>query len=235
MKNKIIKVLIAALAFKTTAAFSVDFTVPTNRPADSRSWITAFSEEDSRGTLARLRGTIEGWNYVDEMVDNHDLSNEVRGDIKGRKSFITSNMLQFFERKVSEESRKPDPTDSLVAVARINNGLRPTSSIGLSDSFKFKFRGNLLQGQGTMVVVNPYLDFNVQMNLSKGAFVEGSKVINGLDIKSTLNYSLKNRLTTFKVDRKITQDLNADVTYQAGASTHNAGDVSVKLMYSRPF
>lgn len=204
-------------------------------PLYIRSWYEAFYEDDSRGILSKVKNSMNDWSYMDEIVENHDLPNEVRGNLKERRKFITSSMLKFFERKVSEEGRRSDGNYTFVAMAKMNNGLRPGSTIGVSDFFKFKFRGKLLQGNGTMVIVNPYLDFNIQYDVRKGAFVEGSKKFEDLDITSTINYNVKEHLTTFKVNREISQDLNADITYENGRSTHNAGDVSLKLMYSRPF
>jgi hypothetical protein len=179
-----------------------------------------------------MKETVDGWNFIDEIADNHDLPNEVRGDLKARRKYLTSNMLKFFGRKVSEEAKNPEGNQTMVAVAKINS---TSPSVGLSDSFKLKFRGKFLQGNGTMLVINPYLDFSVQMDISKGAFVEGSKKFEELDLNSTLNYSLKEQMASFKVDRDIAQGLNAGVTYQNGPSTPNAGEVTLKLMYSRPF
>jgi hypothetical protein len=144
-------------------------------------------------------------------------------------------MLKFFERKVSEEGKRPDGNSTFVAMAKLNSGLKPNGQLGLSDTFKIKFRGKLLQGNGTMLIVNPYMDLTLQMDISKGAFIEGSKRFEDLGLNSTLNYSLKEQLATFKLERKVSQDLNADVSYQNGPSTHGAGDVTLKLMYSRPF
>ena len=239
MKIRTLKnLLIVILALKASVSFSGEYTQKEtlgNSPLYIRSWYHAFYEEDSRGTLSNLKDSLNNWSYMDEMVENHDLAKEVQGDIKGRKSFITNSMLKFFERKVSEEGKKSDGNYTFVAMAKMNNGLRPGSTIGVSDTFKFKFRGKLLQGNGTMVVVNPYLDFNIQFDVRKGAFVEGSKKFEDLDITSTLNYNLKEHLTSFRVDREIANDLDATITYENGRSTHNAGDVSLKLMYSRPF
>lgn len=237
LKTTILKVLLVAMALKSSLSFSAEY--PSNEnvgvsPLYIRSWYQAFYEEDDRGTLSKIKNSMSEWDYMDQLVENHDLANEVRGNVNRRK-FITENMLKFFERKISEEGKKPEGNYTFMAVAKMNNGLRPAASIGLSNTFKFRFKGQLLQGNGTVIVVNPYLDFNVKMDLRKGTFVEGSKKLETLNVTSTVNYNLKDGLATFKVKREIARDLNADVTYENGPSTHNAGDVSLKLMYSRAF
>ena len=224
------KLLIAIVALKASLAISAE-PLPAQE-SSSRSWIQAINEDDQKGTLSQIKETVDSWNFIDEIADNHDLPNEVRGDLKARRKYLTSGMLKFFGRKVSDEAKNPEGNQTMVAVAKINS---TSPSVGLSDSFSLKFRGKFLQGNGTMVVVNPYLDLNVQMDISKGAFIEGSKKFEELELNSTLNYSLKEQMTTFKVDRDIAQGLNAGVTYQNGPSTPNAGDVTLKLMYSRPF
>ena len=238
LKTTLLKILLAIVALKSSMSFSAELAPNENEgvsPLYIRSWYQAFYEEDNRGTLSKIKNSMNEWDYMDQMVENHDLAREVRGSVINRKKFITDNMLQFFERKVSEEGKKPEGNYTFVAIAKMNSGLRPNASMGLSNAFKFKFRGQLLQGNGTVVVVNPYLDFNVKMDLRKGTFVEGSKKFESLDVTSTLNYNLKDGLATFKVKREIARDLNADVTYENGPATHNAGDVSLKLMYSRAF
>ncbi len=232
LKTNIMKLLIAVVALKASLAISAE-PLPAQE-SSSRSWIQAINEDDKKGTLSEMKETVDSWNFIDEIADNHDLPNEVRGDLKARRKYLTSNMLKFFGRKVSEEAKNPEGNQTMVAVARINSGLETSSSLG-SDSFKLKFRGKFLQGNGSMLVINPYLDFSVQMDLSKGAFIEGSKKFKELDLNSTLNYSLKEQKATFRVDRDIAQGLNAGVTYQNGPSTPNAGEVTLKLMYSRPF
>jgi hypothetical protein len=227
------KLLIAGIALKASLAISAE-PLPAVE-GSSRSWIQAINEDDNRGTLSAMRESVDKWNFIDEIADNHDLPIEVRGDIKERRKYVTSNMLKFFERKVSEEGRNPEGSEAFVAMAKINSGLKPSSTLGFSDTFKLRFKGMLLQGNGTMLVVNPYMNFSLKMDLSKGAFVEGSKHFEEIGVNSTLNYSLKQQLATFKVERNIAQGLNAGVTYENGPATHNAGDVSLKLMYSRPF
>jgi hypothetical protein len=238
LKTTIMKILLAIVALKSSMSFSAEFPSNENEavsPLYIRSWYHAFYEEDKRGTLSKIKNSISEWDYMDQMVENHDLASEVRGNVGNRKKYVTENMLKFFERKISEEGKSAEGNYTFVAMAKMNSGLRPGASMGLSNAFKFKFRGQLLQGNGTVVVVNPYLDFNVRMDLRKGAFVEGSKKFESLDVTSTLNYNLKDGLATFKVKREIARDLNADVTYENGPATHNAGDVSLKLMYSRAF
>ncbi len=238
LKTTILKVLLVAVALKSSLSFSAEYPSNENEgvsPLYIRSWYQAFYEEDDRGTLARVKNSVNEWEYMDQMVENHGLSNDVRGNVKSRRKFLTDNMLKFFERKISEEGKKSDGNYTLMAVANLNKGLKPSTSVGVSDALRFRFKGQLLKGNGTLVVVNPYLDFNIKMDLREGTLVEGSKKLDDLNVTSTLNYNLKDGLTTFKVNREIATDLNANVTYENGPSTHNAGDVSLRLMYSRPF
>lgn len=238
LKTTILKVLLVAVALKSSLSFSADYTSNENQgvsPLYIRSWYQAFYEEDDRGTLSKIRKSMSDWDYMDQIAENHGLPNEVRGNVGSRRKFVTENMLKFFERKISEEGKKEDGNYTLMAVANLNKGLKPSTSVGVSDSFRFRFKGQLLKGNGTLAVVNPYLDFNIKMDLRDGTMVEGSKKLDDLNVTSTINYNLNDGLATFRVNREIATDLNADVTYENGPSTHNAGDVSLKLMYSRPF
>ncbi len=232
VKTNFLKLLITVIALKGSFSFAADLPKMENSP---KSWYQSFNEDDQKGTLSMVKESVDRWNFIDGVADNHDLPDAVRGDLRVRRSFITSNILKFFERKISEEGRNEEGNDAFVALAKINSGLKPKGSMGLSDNFKIRFKGQLLRGYGTMMVVNPYFGVNVIMDLSKGAAIEGTKKIESLDVNSTLNYSLKRHMTTIKVDKNFADDLNAGITYQNGETTHGAGDVELKLMYSRPF
>ena len=85
------------VALKASISFSAEYPQKESvgdSPLYIRSWYQAFYEEDSKGSLSSIKDSMDSWNYLDEMADNHGLPIEVRGNVKGRRGFITNNMLK---------------------------------------------------------------------------------------------------------------------------------------------
>lgn len=210
-------------------------------PFQNRKWTQDILIEDDAGVLNSMRDQFMGWKKTEEYARNWNI--ESTGLFKvateeERKTYFNKRILKYADKRFSGEVKKAEKGSTLHRVGKVHKALRPQTTASITDNIKIRFKARVLQGKIIMKVENPYVQYESSVNADGRIRMHAKKNFKALQIKTSMDYDIKEEEYVARVERPITQKLSARVS-----SVQNHKDVAfsgpanktVELLFSHAF
>lgn len=204
-------------------------------------WVDQIFQEDNEGVLRSVRETVDHWDSKEEYAKNWNLKSTglyETPDDKSRMNYFQKNVLKYLDKRLAGEMKDAEAGSTMAKVGQVHKALRPSSEVGVSETVKVKFKARVLQGNASMTVVNPYVDYVTTAEMDGTVRMNLSKEIKPIRARTGVDYTVTARTWVIYVDKKITDTISAKLSSaqsdQAMAMSSES-DRTVSLHYNLSF
>ena len=207
---------------------------------ENKLWVEKAFAQDNEGVLAGMRGNIQSWQDTEEYAKYWNLQtiglyNTPESDV--RKKMFEKTMLKYADKRLTGEMKDAEEGSPMASVNKAQRALRPQSEVGVSQNVKFKFKARVLQGEGKVIVENPWIDYETRYKVfGNGLYTSASKNFKTIGFKTGADIAVKDKNWTAFFDQKITEEVSARVTSSQASNQmmfDSASDSVFQLMYSK--
>jgi len=210
-------------------------------PVENKEFIQKIFVETDEGTLRNANNQFIAWEETAEYARLWNLETTglyVVPDQKGRKAFFDRQLLQYADKRLSGEVRNAEEGSTMHAVGQAQKALRPNAEAQIFPSVKLKFKARVLQGKAYMIVDNPYVDAQAQINMKGEASMNVKRQFASLGVATEVDYQVSSESWVARVDKTITNRITARVTSaqsQKAMAFSNESNRTVELVFGMPF
>ena len=120
----------------------------------------------------------------------------------------------------------------------VQNALKPNAEASISKNIKLKFKAQVLEGEGTVSVDNPWVDCNARVNLQGNVEVHVAKRFESLRVNTVVDYRKTDDIYITSIEKQLSDTITTRVTStqissEAPFSTNS--DARLGLFYHKPF
>ena len=233
----------------TSNSFANNWRTPQNYVPDTDFFAVyvedSFSEDmwknDHANALKNLSIEVNSWESRQEYLSNYGLkeyesSPALTTDQKRRR--IEKGMLRYLDKRLMTKINNAPKTSSLASVKNARTALRPASTTEISENFKLKINGRLLQGRGTISLLNPWIDANAQFSLSGRLEFNLERQFVDSEITTQIKIDVKSNEWLALMQKDITDNFKAQILSiqptNSMAFDHDA-DRRIQLIYNKNF
>jgi len=182
---------------------------------DGKIWLESVMIEDDSGVLRSIRNQIISWEERENYARNWNQESSGRynnPDITSKKNFITKQFVRYLDKRLAGEIKHAKEGTTLASVREVHKALRPKAKVSIGKFVKIRFKARLLQGQGKIIVKNPYVKCEAHLNVKGDATVYISKKFEDSKIETRVDYDVHKGRWIASVDKGITQNIRARVS-----------------------
>lgn len=123
--------------------------------------------EDDRGILRQMKQQFKGWNKDQEYVESWNLNgfaNYKVEDVENKKSYLSKMLIKYLDKRISGEIKKAEEGTTFHRIGQVQKALSPSATLKFSDKVKLRFKGRILEGKGSLIIENPYIQTKSEFN-----------------------------------------------------------------------
>lgn len=207
---------------------------------EEEDFIQDMWDKDHGGALEQLRLEVDNWQNNEQYIFNYGLSNFDQGakpTINQKRREIEKGFLRYLDKRIMHNIEHAPKQSSLSKVKSAKKALRPSSTADISENFKIKFRARVLQGRGSILFINPWLDASAQFSLSGKLEFKLEREFQAPQILTQLTVNLKNEEWTALMQKSLTETLKAQVLaiQPTKSMALDNADRRIQLLYQKSF
>lgn len=209
-------------------------------PMEQELWINRVLIEDDAGVLSRMQQNFKSWEQTDKYAEQWNLSSTglyVTPTDEERKSYLSKELLQYIDKRVSGEVKRAEEGSALHTVGQVQEAMKPNTTVEVSPLLKFRFRARVIQREVRLLVENPWLECNAKANLSGDLEVNLAKNLD-YGVRANLFYKVNEGYWVTSFSKSLTNNLSGVVSSYATdkqmAFSEDA-NTTVQLVFSQPF
>ena len=182
-------------------------------PARPFNWVTWYKTvlfKDDEGILKKVKTQLDNWREQEKYVRDWDLESTGIHYVPSKsdqKKYIFSNLLKFADQRLVSAAKEAEEGSAIKTIVEVREALHPQIDVRISEEFKFKFKARILQGFATINLINPYFQQETFVDRRGNVRFYASKSITSLGIGSSMLYNLKEGNWSFKIDKKLTDNI----------------------------
>jgi hypothetical protein len=208
-------------------------------PERTRKWYENILVEDSSGVLHSIGVQLKNWEKDEKYLEEWNMTSTGIIDTPSeqeKKNFFNRQMLKYLDKRLSGEIKNAEEGSTLHTVGKVQKALRPQTKVALTRTVKLRFKARVLQGKAIVKVENPYVDYQTKFSANGNVDMEVRKEIKPLKINAEANYRVNEDKWVARVDRKLSETINARVSsFQSTKDVDEDSDTVFELLYSLPF
>ncbi len=134
------------------------------RPKDLYFYLTL---EDDRGILKQMKNQFKGWKKNEEYVKSWNLNGFANYSVEsteGKKSYLSKMILKYLDKRISGEIKRAEEGTTFHRIGQVQKALSPSATLKFSDKVKLRFKGRILEGKGSLIIENPYIQTRSEFN-----------------------------------------------------------------------
>lgn len=207
---------------------------------ENKLWIEKAFVADNAGGLNSMKSQIQNWQDTEEYakywnVKSTGLYNTPESD--ARKKMISSGFLKYADKRLAGEMKDAEEGSAMASVSKAHKALRPSAEVGMSQNIKFKFRARAIQGEGKVIVENPWLEYETKYKVFNNDLSSSAgKSFKTIGFRASADYQVTQKNWATNFDQKITETLSARVTSNQSSKNmafSSESDRIVQLLYSQ--
>ncbi|MCK5074017.1 MAG: hypothetical protein KAQ98_11365 [Bacteriovoracaceae bacterium] len=177
-------------------------------PFENVLWIDRAMVEDDGGILRAMKNDVVEWQEKEEYARNWNLQSTgvyFAPDREHKKRYVEKNILKYVDKRLAGEVKKSEEGSALHTVGKMQRALKPTGTVGIGRKIKFKFRARVVQGEGRIIVINPWVDYHTYANYRGDVNMNLSKNFKKTGISTNMVYDISGHSWEASVSKKITR------------------------------
>lgn len=210
-------------------------------PVKDKSFVQKLFVETNEGTLANMKNQFQTWEQTEEYARLWNLDTTglyvVPTDAE-KKSYINRQLLKYADKRLSGEVKNAEEGSTLHAIGQAQEALRPSAEASIAPSVKLKFKARVLEGKAYMIVDNPYVDAQAQVNAQGEASMNVKRSFASLGVTTEVDYQMSSDSWVARLDKSITSNVTARVTSaqsQQDMAFSSESNRTVELVFGMPF
>jgi hypothetical protein len=207
-------------------------------PAAQTIWLQKVWIADHAGVMDRVRNTFDYWDSQEEYAKNWNLESTGLFDIrdsKERASYFGSNILKYVDKRISGEIKNAEEGSAFHTVGQVQEALKPDAEVGLTENYKLKFRARVLEGKGTMLLINPYCEASMVVKLNGELNLVAKKKFDDIDTEAGIDVSVDEGRWLASIDHKITDNLIARASSELKVDFSRETDTKLEFYFRTSF
>ncbi|GAB4014308.1 MAG: hypothetical protein Fur0010_12260 [Bdellovibrio sp.] len=210
-------------------------------PVESKNFVQKIFVETNEGNLSRVREQFNEWEKTEEYARLWNLDSTglyVVPDTTQKKAYFNRQLLKYADKRISGEVKNAEEGSTMHAIGQAQQALRPNAEAALSPSVKLKFKAKVLEGKAYLIVDNPFVDAQAQINAKGEASMNVKRSFASLGVNTEIDYQVTTETWVAKVDKSITSNLTARVSSsqsQQNMAFSSDSNRTVELVFGMPF
>ncbi len=204
-------------------------------------WINEVLVEDDAGVLRSIKDTVNNWESKEDyiVVWNQENSGVVSiPNDDSKKNYLTKQLLKYFDKRLSGEIKHADKGSTLYNVGTVHNALKPSSKVDIAPNIKIKFKARVIQGNGAIIIENPFVKCEANFNYRGEAEVRVAKDIKSVDVIAETKYLVKDEHWITSISHKISSDVTGRVSSKQRMNetpANKSADKRVEVFFTHNF
>lgn len=210
-------------------------------PKKDEIWLNSVFIEDNSGVMNNIRDQLQTWQQMEEYRRNWDVEStglyETPDDSR-KKAWFNRMLLRYADKRLSGEMRNAEQGSTLRRMSNVQQALRPSSEASISNNIKLKFKARILQLQGTMQIINPWVESETTFNADGEIHSRFAKNIKSLGIRTEIYYQVHDGNYQAIISKPLTDKVTAVLSSAQSDNEVAFADLdrnTVQLIYSTPF
>lgn len=210
-------------------------------PYEDGSWINQIFVRDSAGVLDNVSSDLERWEEQERFEEVWGVQMQGQQSaptLDQKKSYLSRQLLKYADKRLGGEVKKAEKGSTLHKVGKVQQALRPDSTVSFSDRFKLKFKARILQGQASVYLINPYFENSLDVNFSGHAVLRVSKKFKPLQLSTDVRVDMHNKTYATRLSRPVAKNVRAEVSSDRkleGAPFESDANNKIQLKYFTAF
>lgn len=210
-------------------------------PPQDQIWLNSVFVEDNAGVMNNIRNQLQTWQKMEEYRQNWDVEStglyETPDDGR-KKAWFNRMLLRYADKRLSGEMKNAAQGSTLRRVSNVQQALRPDTEATISRNIKLKFKARVLQLQGTMRVINPWVESETTFNAQGEIHTRVAKNIESLGIRTEVFYQVHDGNYQAVISKPLSEKVTAVLSSSQSDNQVAFADLdrnTVQLIYSTPF
>jgi hypothetical protein len=210
-------------------------------PPQDQIWLNSVFVEDNAGVMNNIRNQLHTWQKMEEYRQNWDVEStglyETPDDGR-KKAWFNRMLLRYADKRLSGEMKNAAQGSTLRRVSNVQKALKPDTEATISRNIKLKFKARVLQLEGRMTVVNPWVESETTFNAQGEIHTRVAKNIKTLGIRTEVFYQVHDGNYQAVISKPLSQKVTAVLSSSQSDNQVAFADLdrnTVQLIYSTPF
>ncbi len=210
-------------------------------PLESEMWLNNVFVEDNHGVMNSMKDQVNRWEKVEEYRRNWDINSTGLYNTPDRgqkKAWFSRMMLRYADKRLSGAMKNAAEGSALQRVSNVRQALRPNTTASISKNFKLKFKARVLQMQGVVRVINPWVESETHINVKGEINSRVTKNFKELGLSANLHYQVSEGTYQASLSKPLGNNVTALVTSSQSdgeVAFTNMDNNTFQLRYSSPF
>ena len=206
----------------------------------NNTWLNQIMVDDDDQTLEQVRQTLQNWQQMEEFsrMWNLESTGLYQTPPDGEKvNYLSKNMIRYIDKRIAGEVKNAKDGSTLKNIGQIQEALRPGTQVNISKDFKIKMRMQVLQGQASFQLQNPWIGFVAEGTASGKLKVCFDKNFSNLGGQAEVKYEYPYDKWTASYEQLITSYLKARFSSEkiGKLSFGEQAQQNFQFIYWRPF
>lgn len=209
-------------------------------PVEQELWINRVLVEDDAGVLNRMKQNFQSWEKTDEYARQWNLASTglyVTPTEDQRKSYLSKELLQYVDKRVSGEVKRAEEGSALHTVGQVQEALKPNTTVEVSPLLKFRFKARVIQREVRLLVENPWMECHAKATLMGDLELNLAKNLD-YGVRANLFYKISEGYWVTSFSKALTNNISGVVSSYATdnqVAFSEDADTSVQLVFSQAF
>lgn len=210
-------------------------------PQQDKIWLSSVFVEDNAGVMNNIKDQLQTWQQMEEYRRNWDIEStglyETPDDGR-KKAWFNRMLLRYADKRLSGEMKNADKGSTLSRVSNVRQALRPSSEASISQNVKLKFKARILQLQGTMNIINPWVESETTFNANGEIHTRVAKNLESIGVRAEVFYQVHDGQYQAVISKPLTNNVTAVLSSAQSDNEVAFADIdrnTVQLIYSTPF
>ena len=184
-------------------------------PPRKKHWVTRVFVEDNGGVLKSIKSNIRRWEEMEEYNRHWNLYSSGLYRIPGtgaKRRYLERRLLKYVDKRLSGEIKRAEEGSALKNIQKAHDALKPNTEARLSKDVKLRFKGRVLQGEGSLFVENPYVDFRTSFEIGGSTHLNVKRDISSLRLETNMNYNITAGKWEASVEGPLTESFKARIS-----------------------
>ena len=204
-------------------------------------WLQGVFVADDAGVLEEVKKDFDQWQKTENYKRAWNLQSTglyKTPDSAFKKKYFQRRLLKYADKRLSGEIKNSEEGSALHRIKTVEKTLSPKAEAKIAPNIRLKFKARVLQGQGSLMVNNPYVDYRTDIHTSGQVDMHLGKKIGSLGIHAKIDYDLNQKQYIAALDKNITKNIKTTISSAQSDSSipfNVKSDKTLRISYTAKF
>lgn len=205
-------------------------------------WGERIMVRDDSGVYDEMKQQINSWQEKEDYAKNWNLQSTgmyAPTPEKEKKSFMMAKGLKYMDKRLAGEVKQAEEGSALHTVGQVQQVLQPNAKVAVSKNVRLKFKAQVLQMKGKVLVINPYVDSQADHSFTKNETnLHLGRDISAIGIGAGVDYIVQKESYETYMSKRLTDTITTKISSsqkQDNMAFSSDSDRKVEINYSKPF